>query len=511
MGMPRPCGPSPLSRRETLAGAAAAVLGPPVWAGDAKAAAAFSELGVRVLARDLARRRYRPPPKLPAALSGLSYSQYRSIRFRKDQAIWRGQGVGLELEMFAPGSVYDGPVRIDVVERGQARQIPFDPALFTWNLAEQGEAAAAGAAFSGFRAHGPLNRPDYLDEFLVFQGASYFRAVAKGQAYGISARGLALKTAQPEGEEFPAFRRFWIERPRSGAESFVVHALLDSPSVTGAYRFGIYPGETTVMEVNAILYPRRELTHVGAAPLTSMFFYGWLDRSKADDFRPEVHDSDGLAILTGTGERLWRPLANPRTLQLSAFVDYNPRGFGLIQRARRFERYEDLEAAYERRPSLWVEPKGDWGAGHVELVEIPTESEVHDNIAAYWRPSNSLKAGQSVELAYTLRWGADVPADPASARVAQSRAGRRGEATRLFVVDYVGGPLQAKAAAALEVRAWSSAGVLSAPVVQPGPHGQGARISFKFEPGDATVAELRLEPRLAGARAGETWLYRWTA
>jgi len=499
-----------LTRRGALAGAAAAAaaLG---RIGPAEAASDFSEGAVQELARSLARRAYRAPAKPAAALTELSYSQYRSIRFRKDAAIWRGQPVGLELELFSPGSVYETPVRIDVVEGGRAREIVFDPALFDWNLAEEARDAARGFGFSGFRTHGPLNRPDYFDEFLVFQGASYFRAVAKGQAYGLSARGLALKTAQPEGEEFPAFRRFWIERPRNGAESFVVHALLDSPSLTGAYRFGVYPGETTAMEVNAILYPRTELTHLGAAPLTSMFFYGWLDRAKADDFRPEVHDSDGLAILTGTGERLWRPLANPKSLQISAFLDYNPRGFGLIQRARRFERYEDLEAAYERRPSLWVEPKGDWGAGHVELVEIPTASEVHDNIAAYWRPAVSSPAKRPVQLAYTLRWGADAPGAPDLAQVAQSRAGRREGARRLFVVDFVGGPLDsAEAASALRPRVWTSAGVLSAPIVQVGPHGKGARVTFDFDPGEATLAELRLEPWLGETRAGETWLYRWT-
>lgn len=498
---------SGFTRRGALAGAVAALgrIEP------ASAASEFSERVVLALARNLARRAYRAPAKAPAVLSELGYSEYRSIRFRKDAAIWRREPVGFELELFPPGSVYDAPVRIDVVEGGRAREIGFNPALFDWNLAAAAREAAQGFGFSGFRMHGPLNRPDYLDEFLVFQGASYFRAVAKGQAYGLSARGLALKTAQPEGEEFPAFRRFWIERPRSGADSFVAHALLDSPSLTGAYRFGVYPGETTSMEVSAVLYPRTELTHLGLAPLTSMFYFGWLDRAKAEDFRPEVHDSDGLAMLTGAGERLWRPLANPNELQVAAFSDHNPRGFGLIQRARRFEQYEDLEAAYERRPSLWVEPVGDWGAGHVELVEIPTGSEVHDNIVAYWRPAARLGAKQPVHLAYTLHWGADAPGSPEAAQVAQSRAGRREGARRLFVVDYRGGPLdQPGAAAALQARLTTSAGAVSLPVVQPGPHGKGARVTFELDPGEAKLAELRLEPWLGGARAGETWLYRWT-
>ncbi len=240
--------------------------------------------------------------------------------------------------------------------------------------------------FSGFRLRAPLNRAEHFDEFVVFQGASYFRAVAKGQEYGLSARGLALKTGDARGEEFPFFRTFWIERPRPEANTVVVHALLDSDSTTGAYRFTIRPGDPTVMDVEMTLYPRVELTHVGLAPLTSMFFFGPNDRVGIDDFRPAVHDSDGLAIWNGRGEWLWRPLINPETLQVSAFVDDNPRGFGLLQRHRAFADYQDLEAHYERRPSLWVETIGEWGSGAVQLVEIPSKSEYHDNVVAFWRP-----------------------------------------------------------------------------------------------------------------------------
>lgn len=292
----------------------------------------------------------------------------------------------------------------------------------------------------------------------------------------------------------------------------MAHALLDSPSVAGAYRFGLYPGEVTAMEVSATLFPRTALTHVGLGPLTSMYYFGWLGRQGVDDFRPEVHDSDGLAIRTGRGESIWRPLANPRTLQASAFVDENPRGFGLLQRARTLDRYQDLEANYERRPSLWVEPQGQWGRGWVELIEIPTDSEVNDNIVAYWRPEAAIPAGRPFELAYTLSWCTEPPGAPPLARVAQSRSGRRESGVRLFVIDYEGGPLAGLAAIdGVTVEASASAGRIDNIVRQPLPGGRGVRVSFDLDVADAQLVELRVAPHLASAPAGETWLYRWTA
>ena len=237
-----------------------------------------------------------------------------------------------------------------------------------------------------------------MDEFLVFQGASYFRAVARGQQYGLSARGLAVRTARAEGEEFPAWTDFWIERPAEKAERIVIHAILQSRSVVGAYTFAARPGNDTVIDVDATLFARTELTAFGIAPLTSMFLFDSSNRARFDDYRSAVHDSDGLQIVNGRGERIWRPLANPASLQISAFIDDSPKGFGLLQRKRSFEDFEDAEALYNKRPSLWVEPKGQWGPGHVELVEIPSEREIHDNVVAYWQPKVPIAAGSEGQL-----------------------------------------------------------------------------------------------------------------
>jgi glucans biosynthesis protein len=313
----------------------------------------FEAAAVRALARDLAQKPYKAPDnKLPDVLKDLTYDRYRMIRFKPDQAIWRAEGLPFQLQFFHRGFYYANRVDMFEVKDGLASRIVYSPNMFSFG--DQPAPDIVGdLGFAGFRIHGPINKPDYFDEIGVFLGASYFRAVAKGQTYGLSARGLSLKTADPKGEEFPTFKAFWIERPAKGANSIVVHALLDSESATAAYRFTIRPGETTVYDIETTLFPRVQIDQPGLATLTSMYFFGPNDRGGVDDFRPAVHDSDGLGIQNGRGEQLWRPLSNPADLQVSAFVDNSPRGFGLMQRERNFHRYEDLEAdrRLERRRS----------------------------------------------------------------------------------------------------------------------------------------------------------------
>ena len=276
----------------------------------------------------------------------------------------------------------------------------------------------------------------------VFLGASYFRAVAKGEIYGLSARGLAINTGESKGEEFPLFRAFWIEKPAPNANSIVVHALLDSESTTAAYRFTIRPGDTTVFDVEMAIYPRVDLDHAGLTPMTSMFLFGPNDRNEVDDFRPSVHDSDGMAIYNGRGEELWRPLSNPKDLQISTFTDLNPRGYGLMQRQKNFIEYQDLESSFERRPSLWAEPIGDWGEGSVQLIEIPTREEIHDNIASFWRPKNPLQAKGEHTYTYRLHWGPDTPKASSLARFSRTAVGAKGEDARIFVLDLIGDRLK---------------------------------------------------------------------
>ncbi|MFP2934582.1 glucan biosynthesis protein, partial [Pyxidicoccus sp. 3LG] len=341
-------------------------------------ARAFTASTVVERARALAARPYQEPrPSLPEAYTHLSYDAYRDIRYRDAKALWRQDGLPFQAQFFHPGFLYPAPVAVNVVEAGRSEPMRFSPELYTYGELVKAGPLAKAEGFAGLKLTHPLNRAGHFDEVVSFLGASYFRALGKGNVYGLSARGVAIDTALPRPEEFPSFRELWLERPAPGADRVVVHALMDGPSVTGAYRFTVIPGARTVMEVEATLFARKAVEQLGIAPLTSMYLFGENDRGTYDDFRPEVHDSDGLFVWTGDGEQLWRPLQNPSRLSVSSFRAQSPRAFGLLQRDTAFSSYEDLEARYELRPSAWVEPVGDWGPGAVRLVEIPTPQEVH--------------------------------------------------------------------------------------------------------------------------------------
>ncbi len=474
---------------------------------------------VRALAQKLAAKKYTPPAlELPKEMQDLSYDQYRNIRYRPEQSIWRGEKLPFELQFFHTAFLFKQPVNVYLAANGEARKLNYSTDLFSFGPSVTPPPANIDMGFAGFRIHTPINKPDYYDEVAVFQGASYFRAVAKNQSYGLSARGLAIDTAEPTGEEFPIFRSFWIEKPVAESNSIVVHALLDSPRTTGAYRFTIRPGDATEMDVEVALYPRTSLAKPGFAPLTSMYFFGSNDRVGVDDFRPSVHDSDGLSIHNGRGEWLWRPLLNPSTLQISSFADHSPRGFGLMQRSRGFDAFQDLEAHYEKRPSLWIEPIGDWGPGAVHLVEIPSKAEINDNIVAYWRPAAPLPGGSEYVLNYRMKWdNAPMPL-PGLATVLRTKSGAGPNLAlgipttkRLYVIDLIGEPLQnLPPDAVLEPVIEASSGEISSPVVQANSETGGHRMSFELKPGDAAAIELRAYLSLGGNRISEVWTCRWT-
>jgi glucans biosynthesis protein len=475
----------------------------------AQAPQPFTVQTVADLARTRAAQPYRPPPAdLPARLAKLDYDAYRGIRFRPERALWRSEGLPFQAQFFHRGFFFKERVDLDEVVAGQARPIPYDPTAFASRLVDLA-GLPADLGYAGLRLHAPINRPDYFDEVAVFQGASYFRSLGRDQVYGLSARGLALNTTGPGGEEFPVFRRFWLERPGPHADTCVIHALLDSPSAAGAWRFAIRPGEATVFEVEARLYPRRDLATVGIAPLTSMYLFGPASPRRFDDFRRAVHDSDGLQMLNGAGERLWRPLTNPSSIQESAFADRGPRGFGLVQRSRRLSDFEDLEARYDRRPSCWIEPQGDWGPGAVHLVELPSAKEIEDNVVAFWRPDAPLQAGREHLFRYRMSWG--PPPAPGVARVVQTRTGADWNATgaRQFSIDYQGET--ASDLQGVQPRVSASAGRTSPPIATRDPRTGALRVAFELQPGSARTVELRAALERSGRPASETWMYRWTA
>jgi glucans biosynthesis protein len=478
---------------------------------------AFAEGTVEAIAKTLSLAPYAAPKSpLAKSLKDLDYDHYRDIRFRPTESVWRNDKSYFQLQMFHRGFLFADPVEIAIVKENAAQHLAYSPQLFSTGKVMTAALPNEDIGFAGLRVLYPLNRSDVFDEVAVFQGASYFRSLGRGQGYGLSARGLAIKTGDPSGEEFPAFRAFWVEAPAPNSHVLRMHALLDSPSTTGAYHFKIYPGQITMMEIEATLFPRVPLAKVGLAPGTSMFMFSGNGRSAADDFRPEVHDSDGLLIVNGRGEHLCRPLANPVDLQVSCFVDHGPQGFGLLQRNRRLDDYQDFESHYEHRPSLWTQPNGDWGDGAVVLTEIPSNSEIHDNIVAFWQPKAPLPAHAEYRFAYRLFWNGEPQASSRYARVLVTRRGRADlrnpTPVRLFVIDYAsvdgaGAKDQDKPHAVVT----SSAGEIRDVVVSDNPLTSGKRVSFAFDPKEAKLAELRVELDVKGKQRAETWVYRWTA
>jgi len=482
-------------------------------------AAPFDYAALKGRARALAASAYQAnKPALPPEVKALDWDRYQSIRYHGARALWAREASSFTARFFHLGLYFEEPVRLHEVVNGVARQLAYDPAMFDHRKSGlEGKPLPADLGFAGFRL---LHRSDPERDIVAFLGASYFRAVGAEKQYGLSARGLAVDTGRDRPEEFPRFTDFWLERPAAKSERVQVYALLDSPSVTGAYRFVIVPGATLTMDVDAALYPRKEIERIGIAPLTSMYQHGENDRRMAVDWRPEIHDSDGLALWTGSGERLWRPLANPEHLRFNAYADENPRGFGLMQRDRDFDHYQDDGAFYDRRPSLWVEPRGRWGKGSVQLVEIPTVDETFDNIVAFWHPAQRPRAGEELLYAYRLHWGAKTPGTPELAQVVATHTGiggvigkQRSYYSRRFVVDFAGGAL-AKLGdkAGVEPVISASRGEVEITSARPLASVSGYRAMFDLKPTDDKIEpiNLRLYLRAGGRTLSETWLYQWT-
>ncbi|MEQ8428839.1 MAG: glucan biosynthesis protein G [Roseovarius sp.] len=469
-----------------------------------------------------AQRADRPQTVEDSFLNELNYDDYRLIRFDPERSRFRAiDHTRFELHAFHMGWLFNRPVHLYEVADGRIRPMEFDTDDFIYERTarEKVPEHAALPGVAGFRLHNPLNRPDIMDELIAFQGASYFRALGRGSTYGLSARGLAVNTGSDVKEEFPRFTRFWIRRPDPGSDVITVWAALESPSLTGAYEFVISPGRNTVMEVTARLFFRKDIAQLGVAPLTSMFLYGDRNRAKFDDFRPAVHDSEGMEIVRADGHRVWRPLSNPPRLASSFFKEDSPRSFGLCQRNREFDNYQDAAAVYERRPSCMVEPVGDWGNGSIRLVEIPSDLEINDNIVAFWVPAHPARAGEEMTLQYRLHWG-DLPPEENGdlAYVAASRAGVGGvsgvenqDGSRKFVVDFCGGPLEplpAEAVEELTVVASAVGARITSQVLHRIAGNNMWRLVLDVV-GEGEVIELSAHVEGYGQKLTETWLFQW--
>lgn len=470
---------------------------------------------VRELAKERSARVYKQPvADQVGSFADLNYDQYRAIRFRKDKDPLHATD-RFAMDILPPGGIFYEPINISIVRDGIPQKLGFDPHMLEFDPSQFPDGAdldtKGDMSWSGFRLRTPLNKPGVMDEFLVFQGASYFRAVARGTTYGLSGRGLAIKVGSPDGEEFPLFTDFWVHEPHENDEGIRIHALLDSKSLTAAYEFDVTPGAVTMMKTRVSIYPRIDLRETGIAPLTSMFWFSPASRRQVDDYRPAVHDSDGLQMHTGANQALWRSLTAPNDLQISSFVDNDPRGFGLIQRNRMFEDYQDAEALYHTRPSVWIEPVGDWGEGEVRLIEIPVEDEFNDNIVAFWVPKEPLEKDKRHDFEYRQSFAALPPNDLPLAKVRQVRSGRsiNVDTQRSFVIDF---DLNFFSAELPESKVSTSSGKIIHAYLKPLPDQDVLRLAFEFEPGDAKAAELQaVLTSKDGLALSETWMTRWSA
>ncbi|AEA66532.1 glucan biosynthesis protein G [Pseudomonas brassicacearum] len=417
---------------------------------------AFSLDDVSAKAQELAGQKYEAPrSNLPNEFREMKFADYQKIRFRTEKAEWADQKTPFRLSFYHQGMHFDTPVKINEITATTVEEIKYDPSRFDFDDVKFDPKATEQLGYAGFRVLYPINKADKQDEIMTMLGASYFRVIGKGQTYGLSARGMAIDTALPSGEEFPRFREFWIQRPKPTDKHLVIFALLDSPRATGAYRLTLRPGTDTVVDVKSRMFLRDRVTKLGVAPLTSMYLFGANQPSKVLNYRRELHDSSGLSIHAGNGEWIWRPLNNPKHLAVSNFSVENPRGFGLLQRGRDFSHYEDLDDRYDKRPSAWIEPKGDWGKGSVDLVEIPTADETNDNIVAFWSPEKLPEPGQPLDFSYRLHWTLDEASlhSPDSAwvqqtlrstgDVKQSNLIRQPDGSVAYLVDFEGPSLQA--------------------------------------------------------------------
>lgn len=460
--------------------------------------------------------------KLPDVLERLNYDQYRAIRFKSEMSLWKGES-SFEVQLFHPGFVHKRLVRVNLISENNIQRLPFDQKFFTYDLPAipLSSGSYPDLDYAGFRVHYPINDLSVQDEVIVFLGASYFRLLGRGHVYGLSSRGLAIDTGLNRAEEFPHFTEFWLVQPEVDSSEITFYAALDSPSVTGAYQFVLKPGARTVLDVDARLFARKNVDKIGFAPMSSMFLYGQNRSPWFDDFRPQVHDSDGLLIHTAGNNWIWRPLRNGPGVNVTSFSGPLPKGFGLLQRQRTFDSYLDVEAKYHKRPSEWIIPrKGDWGNGHIELLEYSTVSEFNDNIAAYWVPDEPFRAGESRQYSYSIRMFDDRLPEQDVARVKNMRIGwdtlpgspeSPSKSQRRFVIDFSDDHSTfEKSAASAQGIVEVSSGHVSDLVVHPLSDVHGWRASFRFVPTNNQQAEISLylvsDQR---RRLTETWNYTW--
>ncbi len=479
--------------------------------------AKFAFEDVQRRARELAAAPYAPSPPLPDAIQKLDYDAWRDIRFKPDRTALNGSP--FRLQTFHLGHLYRRPVTVNVIREGLAMPIPYAAGLFEYGRSKFEKPLPVNLGFAGFRLHYALNDPRIFDEALAFLGANAFRLLGRGQRYGLLALGLAVNPGM-ESEDIPQFIEFWVETPEANAERCTFYALLDSESVTGAYHFEFTPGIDSMIDVSATLHPRRTIHKLGLAPLSSMFLTGENDRRILSDWRPELHDSDGLLVNTGAGEWLWRPLRNPAKQEISSFVDRDVKGFGLLQRDRTFEHYQDLELSYEVRPSYWVEPREGWGEGRIDLIEAPAKDDSQNNVLAAWIPNAPVETGKPINLAWRITASLDMRRlSPNGRAIATFQTPPRAfgssapvlPGSRRFIVDFAGGELRyfQTQPELVDIVPSTTSGEITRSFVQVNPQTGGFRAAFDVQLAPGQSTDLRVFLRTGTRALTETWTFPW--
>ncbi len=492
----------------------------------------FGHADVEERARRLAQRPHEPPGRrVPPSIAALDFDAWREIRFRPEGSLLDNPASRFRLQAFHLGHLFKRPVRLNIVKGETSSPVAYSPADFDYGSHAFDPPLPPDLGYAGWRINYPLNRPGVPDELISFLGSSYFRVLGRGQVYGLSARGLSIGTGRLDNnEEFPFFREFWFRSPDEGAnpaqDRLIFHALLDSPSIVGAYAFELHPGEVSRLDVKATLFARRRIDDVGIAPLTSMYFIGendrhYNDRNRYDDYRPEMHDSDGLQLHLADGRQVWRPLRNPQIQERSYFDATDIRGFGLMQRDRTFSNYQDIDLAYQARPSYWIEPKGNWGRGRIELIELATRDETADNIVAAWLPDEPVEPDRPVSFAYAIHSGLDMTSLSPLGQVLHtfnapvgalgSHREQKHHGSRRFLIDFAGGALNSHAQRpdALQLNVMTTGGRTIRSFHTPNPQSGGVRaiIDVKGVHGETIFMEASL--KAGSTPVTETWSYRW--
>lgn len=478
------------------------------WGNSGAPGSAWSFNQLRERARQLALSDFKPAGGAPLSdeIKKLNYDQYHQIQFRPEHAPWPGES-RFQVHLIHRGYLFGEPIRFHLVENGQSRELRFATNQFHYGGVTPPRSAPVDFGFAGFKI--VFQAGEARPEIASFLGASYFRIVGTKQHYGASARALAIDTGETRAEEFPRFTEFWIEKPAPEGDFLRLYALLDSPSASGAYRFVLKPGEVTVAEIEGSLFPRDPSRKFGLAPITSMFLMGEERWRQVSDFRPEVHDSDGLLVRSGSVTAAWRPLLNPEKKHvISRFAASEMDGFGLLQRDRLFNNYQDLQARYDLRPSFWVKPVARWGTGVVELVEIPSDTEYNDNIVAYWVPETKPAKGQELRYGYTLSALSMEPASSPLLKVMATRIARGdGKKPTKFVVDFSGDSGPAQSGGSLQGRVEGDESEVTNLVTQRNDVTGGWRVAFELAD-ERADSELRLSLRKNGKIISETWTWR---